>query len=42
MLGNWERQVVECDSGADFVSWCRCAVNGFGFIDFESPLFIPG
>jgi len=40
-LGGWERLVVKCDREAAYGSQCECAVNGFGFIEFESPLLVP-
>jgi len=40
-LGGWERLIVKCDRGAAYGSECECAVNGFGFIEFESPILIP-
>ncbi|KAL4085151.1 hypothetical protein QTP88_027443 [Uroleucon formosanum] len=36
-----KRLVVECDRGAAYWSESECAVDGFGFIEFEPPFFVP-
>jgi len=33
--------VVECDRGTAYLSENECAVDGFGFIEFEPPFFVP-
>jgi len=33
--------VVECDRGTAYWSESECAVDGFGFIEFEPPFFVP-
>ena len=32
---------VECDRGAVYLSESECAVDRFGFVEFESPFFVP-
>lgn len=40
-MSDRERLVVKCDRGAAYWSESECAVDGFGFVEFESPFFVP-
>jgi len=42
VLGKWERYIVEVDGRADYLLKNECTMDGFCFVDFYPPIFIPG
>jgi len=40
-LSYWEKLVFKCNRGTIYESECESAVDRFGFVEFESPLFVP-